>query len=71
MNALTSHEIISDPMCLTAPELDVRAALFRKKLLRAALDYAAKGYPVVPATTINEQKRRLSGGARARMATRT
>ena len=36
-----------------------RAALFRKELLPAALDYAAKGYPVFPALLINGEKKPL------------
>lgn len=36
-----------------------RADLFRKELLPAALNYAAKGYPVFPALLINGEKKPL------------
>ncbi|WP_425050753.1 bifunctional DNA primase/polymerase [Psychromarinibacter sp. S121] len=36
-----------------------RAALFRNELLRAALNYAAKGYPIFPAMMIDGHKKPL------------
>lgn len=58
MNALTPQAMLSEPWpYLGTPE--GRAALFRKELLRAALGYAAKGYPVFPALMIDGQKKPL------------
>ena len=48
MNAQTPQAIHSDPWPYLGTR-EERTALFRRELLNAALDYAAKGYPVFPA----------------------
>ncbi|WP_306132156.1 bifunctional DNA primase/polymerase [Roseivivax marinus] len=51
-----SKNSLSWPYSATPEE---RAALFRKKLLSAALDYAENGYPVFPAMMVEGQKKPL------------
>ena len=58
MNAQTPQAIHSDPWPYLGTR-EERTALFRRELLNAALDYAAKGYPVFPALMINGQKKPL------------